>query len=430
MSCSCTFSPVTVTSNSDPSKHVNFSTGMVLGVEDYRQEFAYHAARDKWIVREIAGYGTLSGLGVALDQPDQDKLRVTAGTAAAPSGQLICVGADQCAMLNTWLQNADVAEKINAVDAAGGAPNGAAVIKVWLTLCYTNCAVAPVPIPGQPCRSEEDLMAPSRVADDYRLSLSFDPPEIGEADYLKLLSDYIRALPAGAAPASAAARRQRAQSIRRQARLLFAPDPAPIAATDAAALDLNAANLPELLEELRNLWITELRPQIVKPPCAGGSSNDCVMLGSLTMNVVRSGADWVIENGGGGNLRVDIDQSDRPFLQSLALAASPFGTSAVLPAGPEKQIAYLAAAGNIPAAADFALIRTTVANEIMTIVGGGAGRPERKLYIRNAGAESVRLQANNSGLIDGSANRDLGPGEFVYLSYDGAGSWFTRAGRR
>ncbi|MFZ1476275.1 MAG: hypothetical protein WAT18_00905, partial [Sphingorhabdus sp.] len=74
MSCSCTFSPATVPASSDPSKHVNFSTGMVLGVEDYRQEFAYHSARDRWIVREIAGYGTLSGLSVSLDRDESDVL--------------------------------------------------------------------------------------------------------------------------------------------------------------------------------------------------------------------------------------------------------------------------------------------------------------------------------------------------------------------
>lgn len=42
-------------------------------------------------------------------------------------------------------------------------------------------------------------MAPSRIADDYRLSLSFDPPEIGETDYLRLLAQYRQALPPAAA---------------------------------------------------------------------------------------------------------------------------------------------------------------------------------------------------------------------------------------
>ena len=30
----------------DPSQHVNFAKGMVLGVDDFSQEFAYLAGRD------------------------------------------------------------------------------------------------------------------------------------------------------------------------------------------------------------------------------------------------------------------------------------------------------------------------------------------------------------------------------------------------
>src|ERR1043165_1827814 len=64
MGCCRPFSAVATTAAADPHRHVNFTAGMVLGVDDYRQEFAYHSARDKWIVRDFLGYGTLSGLAV------------------------------------------------------------------------------------------------------------------------------------------------------------------------------------------------------------------------------------------------------------------------------------------------------------------------------------------------------------------------------
>jgi hypothetical protein len=48
----------------DPSKHVNFTLGMVLGVDDFGQEFAYHSARDKWLARDLLGAGTVRGLAV------------------------------------------------------------------------------------------------------------------------------------------------------------------------------------------------------------------------------------------------------------------------------------------------------------------------------------------------------------------------------
>ena len=33
----------------DPAKHVNYNLGMVLGVDDFTQEFAYLSERDQWM---------------------------------------------------------------------------------------------------------------------------------------------------------------------------------------------------------------------------------------------------------------------------------------------------------------------------------------------------------------------------------------------
>src|SRR6185312_4742524 len=48
----------------DPLKHVNYVLGMVLGVDDFTQEFTYLSARERWLARDAIGYGTLWGLGV------------------------------------------------------------------------------------------------------------------------------------------------------------------------------------------------------------------------------------------------------------------------------------------------------------------------------------------------------------------------------
>ena len=89
----------------NPSQHVNFAKGMVLGVDDFRQEFAYLSGRDQWLVRDAIGYGTLSGLRVFVenDGTDGPRLHVSAGSAFVPSGKQVCVGADQCAVINKWL---------------------------------------------------------------------------------------------------------------------------------------------------------------------------------------------------------------------------------------------------------------------------------------------------------------------------------------
>ncbi|MEO6092092.1 MAG: hypothetical protein ABIT04_09815 [Novosphingobium sp.] len=437
MSCSCTFAPDTIVATPDRTRHVNFALGMVLGVEDYNQEFAYHSGRDRWIMRELGGYGTLSGLAVAIEDAGTDgpRLRVTGGTAASPGGQLICVGADQCAMLNAWLNRAEIAAKVAALDALQPPPANDAVLKLWLTLCYDSCAIAPVPIPGQPCRSEEDLMAPSRVADDYRLSLGFEPPTPGEADYLRLLGAFAAGLPVagGAAPGSAALRTL-LDRVRRQARILFHPLAVAADAADAATIDVHPTVRPQVMAELRRLWVSELRPAIMPPPCAaaGAVLDDCVPLALLTVGVVNDGTSWQVKNAGSGAFEVDLDQSSRPILMSLALAASPFGIAPEADAGVPASVEYLTASGNISAAAGLVLVRAAAPATPLTatIVGGGAGSPQRKLYLRNAGTAEATLQANNSGLIDGAATRPLAPGEHLLLVYDGVGSWSVASGRK
>ena len=66
MSCSCfsTKATTAIMAEPNPTKHVNYNLGMVLGVDDFTQEFAYLSGRDQWLARDLIGYGTVSGLKV------------------------------------------------------------------------------------------------------------------------------------------------------------------------------------------------------------------------------------------------------------------------------------------------------------------------------------------------------------------------------
>jgi hypothetical protein len=175
----------------DPTQHVNFAKGMVLGVDDFRQEFAYLSGRDEWLARDAVGYGTLSGLRVFVEDGGTDgpRLQVTWGSALAPSGKHICVGADQCALFNKWLAKpanaAIVTQLLNPSSPPMSPPFSppllsppvtTGAISLYLTLCYADCTAFAVPVPGEPCRSEAALMADSRVVDDFRLELRKEPP--------------------------------------------------------------------------------------------------------------------------------------------------------------------------------------------------------------------------------------------------------------
>jgi hypothetical protein len=427
MSCCGNFSSVGVAPATTPSHHVNFSTGMVLGVDDYAQEFSYHSARDKWIVRDFGGYGTLSGLAVTVENgADGPQVKVTAGSAATPGGQLICVGADQCGSLNAWLAREDIAARV-AEFAAEVAPSTDARLKVWLTLCYTSCAIAPVPIPGQPCRSEEDLMAPSRQADDYILSLSFDPPAMSEAQALDIMETYIGAMVPQPGVINLS---DLLTKIGLQLDALFLPQPTALGNSAMSPPAYNKAQKAEVLRFIRNHWITRLRPHVMAQKCNGRdvAANDCVLLATLTVAVSKPpvGA-WNVVGGVAG---VDKDESDRPLLMSPALAASSMGITAPAPVpNPAKTVAYLSAPAvpppvvSIGANARVALVQYGVAVTV-TLPPAGAGTQQQRIFIRNLGkANAALIAAAPAGRVGGLANLNLSAGAYAHLISDGTGSW-------
>ena len=88
------------TTTLDPFKHVKYNLGMVLGVDDFDQEFAYLAGHDQWLARDLIGYGTVCGLNVSIEtDANEPRVNVGAGVALNPRGQMIRVTPAQCAYL-------------------------------------------------------------------------------------------------------------------------------------------------------------------------------------------------------------------------------------------------------------------------------------------------------------------------------------------
>src|SRR5919198_623681 len=85
----------------DATKHVNYSLGMVLGVDDFTQEFAYLTGRDQWAARDVLGYGTVEGLRVKVDyETGAPEVVVERGAAGTPRGNLTRVPPARCGGLN------------------------------------------------------------------------------------------------------------------------------------------------------------------------------------------------------------------------------------------------------------------------------------------------------------------------------------------
>lgn len=338
----------------DATQHVNYARGMVLGVDDFTQEFAYLSGRDRWLARDAIGYGTLSGLKVFVehDGAEGPRVHVTAGSALVPSGHQVCVPADQCCALNKWLAKTENAAIVNRLldpaspplsppmsPPAPPAPGASGVITLFLTLCWSDCLTRPVPIPGEPCRSEDELMAPSRVADDFVLELRATAPLQTEEDALR---DFVRWLKtnvqvmdtspptAGDDAAWLAALRPAAQawldahassppmsppaSFDTLGDYLFDLSPSPIA--------IARGRICDFLRVAFRFWVTELRPIWMAMRCHRNQQQDtdCVLLARVSFEVTWVGGSptgaWQVS---GSPVTADIDETTRPVLAHLRM---------------------------------------------------------------------------------------------------------------
>ena len=311
----------------DPTKHMRYTQGMVLGVEDFDQEFAYLSGRDRWIVRDLVGYGTARGLAVSWDTA-ATRLKVTAGVGVTPCGQLVCVPADQCADVNKWLaQNGEAVGKKFA-----NAPIGSLTLHVVLS--YQAVPTDAVPIPGDPCRSEDSLKQPSRLADDFLLELAFEPPGQREEDDLREFLRWLRAIPANAAAST---------KLEDFTAAIRAWKPGAAAAT----VTVKSTDADAYLRDALRVWVTELRPASYgrtcgcAPPKDEKEPGDRLLLASVRFDVERPvGQSWRVVK------LVLQDESRRPLLLPLRAIQE-----RILPATPLAPPGPGPAAGPAPVAA-------------------------------------------------------------------------------
>jgi len=316
----------------DPTKHVNFTRGMVLGVDDFDQEFAYLSGRQRWIVRDLIGYGVVSGLRLFVDPPpagEEDKgsrIGVSAGVAVLPSGQLVCVSPTQCAFLAEWVRaNRDELE----IDGSPPAEVRAAVV-----LCYAECKTDDVPIPGEPCRSEENLMAPSRIKDDFSLELRIEPPSQLEEEAVRQFAAWLARVPLSddgtdledfVAELRAAGSEEAGSPPSTAEFLDESPPP---------GLTIPRDRAPEYLEAAFDLWATELRARWRRPvpgcECAPGPDcppeQDCLLLGEVIVPATLDSISGEVIVGDADEIELDLTR--RPtvlhlrLLQELLLAGA------------------------------------------------------------------------------------------------------------
>jgi hypothetical protein len=234
---------------------VNYEFGLVLGVNEFRQEQEYFLEKDYLYNRELHGYGTASGLKVIANRQEPDDLEVQItiepGMGLDQWGRPIVVREPQCAHLGAWLAKWEkdhpgtIAEKL---DEAGYA-------HLYVVASHSEYPDVCIPITG--CRCGETVQAASRIRDSYNIEFRWEPPQMPAWDavrsFAKLMS-LVRIVPGLPLALSDE------QEIIEQVRKLDQPYAADAFASMTQVLRLPAEIAREALDRIFTIWITEVRP--------------------------------------------------------------------------------------------------------------------------------------------------------------------------
>jgi hypothetical protein len=392
MSCFCASLVQPSAASQDPTKHVSYQLGMVLGVDDLNQEFAYTAERLRWTTRDLLGYGTAWGLAVTTRDagaPRGPEVVVTSGVGVSPRGQLIRVAPTQCAGINDWL--AARTDDVTKRRLPTSDPN-VFDLPLYVVLSYRECLTDPVPIAGEPCRTEGDSTKPSRAADDFLLELAFDPPPQQEEDavreFLQWLRTHIMVTSSGSPSLTVDQFLDRIRAAADAAAAPTAsppPGPAPILAETSppALLTVPQNLLGDYLRAVLRLWVTELRPRWRpswlgdKQGCAAGGvlaatdQGNQLLLAALTVPIVPPGlgaAGFTVT----AAADVEVDQASRPLLLSTRLMQELIGAGTGPSTGGGGGGPGVVASGIVNASATASARAALNGLRALTTSGGGA----------------------------------------------------------
>ena len=277
----------------DVKKRVNYAFGMVMGVDDFRQEQAHFEWKHRISNSLLHGYGTVCGLQVtqrSFGGGSDVEIVISSGYGITPQGKWMCVERDQCARLGEWLQGQQ--DQLGAISPPGSHT-------VYVSLCYEECLTDGVPIAGQPCASEEDSQAPSRIQEAFRMQFSWTQPDQAAEDYFRAFGDLLSRIELIDELLSPMAADDSETLIQLVLNLGLDGSP-PFESPPGGPILLLEATACDTMRRVLNVWVTEVCPRF-QP-----SSEDCITLAAIRFDVDADG-DLIPAS-------VEIDSSIRPVL--------------------------------------------------------------------------------------------------------------------
>ncbi|MFN2168104.1 MAG: hypothetical protein ACK2U9_17825, partial [Anaerolineae bacterium] len=302
-----------------PDQRVNYEFGLVLGVDEFRQEQLYFLEKDRLHQRSLHGYGTVYGLGVTATRPadDSDEMMITVepGLAVDQFGRTVVVRDEQCARLGAWLAR-------QLQDGTAPPVEAGVDYRAYVVLSYDECLDALVPVPGEPCSSSEATQAPSRIRDSFRIELRWQPPAMTAWDAVRAVADLmatVRFVP-GLAPDLSDE-----DTIVDLVRALVDPPPMPPCSSELEASPPSGSPpLPELLlpletaraalDRIFQVWVTEVRPHIHGQVNLTDPGDDALVESGILLACVDFAPDAIFSLAAPKIDHATVHDDGRPFL--------------------------------------------------------------------------------------------------------------------
>ena len=228
------------------------------------------------------GIGTATGLHVTaarpIAAPADVEVRVEPGICFDQGGRAVVVRSPQCARVGAWLAAAELAALANGQPSpldVHRRPSGDVTLAVVAS--YAECLDGLVPLPGNPCGSDDEVTAPSRIRDSWNLELRWDPPPMAQWDGVRRLADLL--LPVELQDGSPLGSDEDALAAHIRALAAGAP---PAAVPLPAVPVLPRTGARAALDRLLTIWITEVRPTLL-PSSITPAGDPAVLLSTVTV---------------------------------------------------------------------------------------------------------------------------------------------------
>jgi hypothetical protein len=304
----------------NPNKRVNYTFGMVLGVDEFRQEQEHFEWKHRISNHLLHGSGTVCGLKVTSEVVGADvDVRVAPGYAVSPHGRWVWVEKALCARLGEWVAKNSAQQS---------PPPGPGPHTVYVRLCYAECPVDIVPIAGQPCAAEDDTRAPSRIYETARAEFSWEKPdghaewhyrEFGELlshvdivqdflspddshRFLAAVHDFANVLAGHTSPPTSPPHDCHDPHHHPH------PHVSPPVSPDTGRFTLSEATACDTIRQALTIWVTEVCPHLQKHLADCQKDDDCILLACAHFDL--DGAGLLVAGS------VKVSDCERPVLVS------------------------------------------------------------------------------------------------------------------